>query len=414
MGKSVFLAALAVLFSLSSYATSVPELKDPKLAAIGAKTPRFEDIEKILEQSPPHGDWTIADVLSTLRESYPDYFDYYVLNYSSLAVQQSSRENPRIIVHGNGNTLLAFNGDPSQRGYGHLEIIEYKGPHEGYSFRAVLFDKDGSRLRLPDNEIEKRIGSVTISKSNPHLCQACHGSEPRPIWDQYDLWGGFYGSSDDALFLFGRAVAGSGRLVGPDLETPGWHQLQSTFAANPRYAVLGGALRGFGFLDTERKRINLNLNKIFSYQMSARLLDAIEDNPEALELVAAVQHCKPKLPQAMIAENSKLVKDALARQKSHFEKAHESAFDLAEGPDGFMSGNTFVSKMTAFERTFEKSSHISLKSYSYSRIRGLDLQDGGGGLRYIGGMADQILRERHHREFDLSRCTELNRKIIED
>lgn len=41
-----------------------------------------------------------------------------------------------------------------------------------------------------------------ISQRNPPQCARCHGTDPKPIWEEYDRWPGAYGEEDDALIDF--------------------------------------------------------------------------------------------------------------------------------------------------------------------------------------------------------------------
>jgi hypothetical protein len=51
----------------------------------------------------------------------------FVLVYKSRSLQEGSLESPRAILYGKtGKLVITFNGDPRQKGYGSLEVMQFR------------------------------------------------------------------------------------------------------------------------------------------------------------------------------------------------------------------------------------------------------------------------------------------------
>lgn len=395
------------LTALVAGASELPLYIDMDLPSQNAKTPAFQDIVSSLRSSSQLGHETIAEVLADLKVRFPDFFDYYVLNYSSSSLQGSSRALPRVILHGNGNLFLAFNGDAKARGYSDLEIIEFKGT-SGYEFRSLHFPKDGATSRVDANEISERIGSIEVSKPNPTVCTSCHGSQARPIWDPYTVWPGFYGADDDGLFMYGRAKSDYAPFEGPDLDTPAYADLKKHYKNHPRYKNLEGILASHRLLTSPKDRINRNVTKIFSDQMSRRLLQGLEENESALETIGAIEGCRTSyLPDSLTQSTRLRLQESLANQRQRFAMSNGAYSLFSPVAVEFMSGPRLASNMTAYEIALSKYAQRNLLDYSYTRMRGYDLQDGRGGLHALSLMARDLLKRRFHHDVDFHRCDEL-------
>ncbi|HEX4923939.1 MAG TPA: hypothetical protein VFV50_07630, partial [Bdellovibrionales bacterium] len=123
----------------------------------------------------------LEQVLAALT---PEYRSEFVLMYSSRSVQDASFQNPRVIFFGSDASFItAFNGDPMQRGYDRLEIIQFRKSQRRFEFREIVFRKG----QAPE-----------ISRPNPPKCLICHQSparmdvDPRPNWEPYNRWPGAY------------------------------------------------------------------------------------------------------------------------------------------------------------------------------------------------------------------------------
>ena len=285
------------------------------IAALAAEPqdPSFERFRAILLQDRPS---SIAEALEAMRRRFPSYFAHHTLAYHSVSLHESNFENPRAIVFGDtAEFIITFNGDPSQRGYGSIEVMEFS-PTRGYAFRAIAFlrePQNAADLIDPD-EIELQTGRLLISKPNPAMCTSCHGkSNPRPIWEPFALWPGVYGSADDRLFRFlfdseGRptrsGMASVPDLAGPDTEKDGFARYLANRPRHARYKLLplpqGLDIQGFdnGPTVAAKHRPNLALTKLFSIQ-AAKLIarDAsVEPNGRGKLLLLAATECLRSQP----------------------------------------------------------------------------------------------------------------------
>ena len=127
------------------------------------------------------------------KKQKPAYFSNYVLSYRSRSLQKSSASHPRaLIFNKNADLVISFNGHKDHKGFKNLELMHFN--HDTKSFEFV-------ELTFPE-------GKAQLSEVNPKKCLACHQSasrtnvDPRPNWEPYNTWLGFYGSLDDSTELF--------------------------------------------------------------------------------------------------------------------------------------------------------------------------------------------------------------------
>ncbi len=100
------------------------------------------------------------------------------------AAQFASKEKPRVILFSpDGKFYLTFAGSPDVKGGNTVEMISQRA-NGTYSFSNIVFEN-----------------GIATHNRNPAACVACHGKEPRPIWDGYPKWPGVYGSDHDVLRL---------------------------------------------------------------------------------------------------------------------------------------------------------------------------------------------------------------------
>lgn len=93
---------------------------------------------------------------------------------------------PRIILFSkDARLILTMTGDPKKSGYDLLEYSQFNDSKANFEFAAIP---------LPD--FEKNNKPLSAENIN---CNRCHGSDPRPIFDSYPLWPGFYGSFKDTF-----------------------------------------------------------------------------------------------------------------------------------------------------------------------------------------------------------------------
>ena len=113
------------------------------------------------------------------RDEMPE--GYYAI-YKSKSPQKASFETPRILLKWR-DSIFAFS--PTQPE--HLEVMTFNQNEKKFEFYLY---------RLP-------FDSRNPPKKNPSECLACHakpeGTPPKPRWESYNLWPGFFGSNDGRL-----------------------------------------------------------------------------------------------------------------------------------------------------------------------------------------------------------------------
>ncbi len=127
---------------------------------------------------------SIPKVLAALPPSLKSRF---TLMYKSESPQAGTSAAPRaILFSSDGSLIVTFNGDPSLPGFDALEVLSFDKRRKDFTLHEISFDLSGqSRPRF--------------SEPNPTRCVRCHGAEPHPIWNNYPIWAGAYGSYDDRL-----------------------------------------------------------------------------------------------------------------------------------------------------------------------------------------------------------------------
>jgi hypothetical protein len=97
-----------------------------------------------------------------------------------------SPDYPRVILFTNDARLvLTFTGDEQKPGSDLLEILSFDD-------RTARFEPKSYLLPIAQRRNEQLASEATN-------CARCHGSDPRPIFDSYPLWPGFYGSVFDTF-----------------------------------------------------------------------------------------------------------------------------------------------------------------------------------------------------------------------
>jgi hypothetical protein len=146
----------------------------------------YEDLVKIAQDKN-----SVEEVLPLLPESFRSN---YTLMHSSQSLQGSSYENPRAIMFGeNAKLICSFNGDPSHRGYDSLECIQFRDKERKFDFRQIQFPTSENKLTKVAFSESGRTTDGAIS------CSMCHTQDPRPNWEEYNVWPNAYGQNDDYL-----------------------------------------------------------------------------------------------------------------------------------------------------------------------------------------------------------------------
>lgn len=143
-------------------------------------------LDRLLSRNPRTGKpvETVEELIPLLPEELRQNFTF-VYDSRSPFRESISPDFPRVILFTkDGKFLLTFTGDPAKNGYGLLETMQ--------------FDQGSARFRLRAKALpaaKARGGAAPVSRT----CLRCHGQDPRPIFDSYPLWPGFYGSAEDSF-----------------------------------------------------------------------------------------------------------------------------------------------------------------------------------------------------------------------
>ncbi|MCB0403710.1 MAG: hypothetical protein KDD51_02925 [Bdellovibrionales bacterium] len=182
MGQLRFLFIGWICFSAlalgvpAHYRTLVDELRSLPPVDEAGDSFSFQNLRELIETRDLR---SIEDVLPLLPESLRTK---YVLIETSKSLQGATERDPRAVLYANrGRFVLTFNGDPTQRGYRSLELMEYHDAHHNYEFRRIDFPQ---------------TGPAVFSEPNPKRCQGCHQNPIRPNWGRYPFWPGAVGEKD--------------------------------------------------------------------------------------------------------------------------------------------------------------------------------------------------------------------------
>ena len=100
---------------------------------------------------------------------------------------QITPAQPRVILFtDDGRFILTFIGDPKAPGH---DLVE-----------TMSFDDDTAQFRLNAYVLPAAQRAGWAPSAQAANCGGCHGADPRPIYDSYPLWPGFYGSVLDTFF----------------------------------------------------------------------------------------------------------------------------------------------------------------------------------------------------------------------
>jgi hypothetical protein len=124
--------------------------------------------------------------------------------YNSRAKHGTTFENPRaLIMYGNSDLILAFNGSRDEAFYDSLETMCYNKLQAKFEFRKIQFKAESTPADLaPNPDVQFENSVVRVSRANPTACAECHGTTVvRPSWGTYLAWRGAYGSYEESFAL---------------------------------------------------------------------------------------------------------------------------------------------------------------------------------------------------------------------
>ena len=155
-------------------------------AAVPGDDWHYQDIVSLIAQRAEAGRpfQTVDELIDAFPEGLRRNFTFVYDTKNKF--QDASPLYPRALVF-NQNLVYTFNGNPTQKGYQVIELMELDEAKQKLELREITFTG------------EKGQPGPRYSSSTPAKCLQCHGANPRPIWSEYHHWPGIYGSNDDVL-----------------------------------------------------------------------------------------------------------------------------------------------------------------------------------------------------------------------
>ncbi len=128
---------------------------------------------------------SVAELVPLLPEELRRNFTF-VYDSRSPFKAAITPQKPRVILFtDDARLVLTFIGDETQPGADLLETMSFDDAQAKFAFNAYL---------LP--AAERRAWRPSATEAN---CGRCHGADPRPIYDSYPLWPGYYGAVLDTF-----------------------------------------------------------------------------------------------------------------------------------------------------------------------------------------------------------------------
>lgn len=139
-----------------------------------------EDLKKLIKKSKVT---SLEQLLPLLPKEFVQNFTF-VYDSRSPFNGSITPDYPRVILFSpDGKFVITFTGAPDKPGYDIIETIEFDKKSDRFKFYAYDF----ANPNKPNPDL------------TPESCRHCHGSDPRPIYDSYPLWPGFYGATLDSF-----------------------------------------------------------------------------------------------------------------------------------------------------------------------------------------------------------------------
>ncbi len=178
------MARRIVLLLLLAFAAWTPR---PAAAAHGDAPFTEAQLRELLARNPQTG--RPVDSVSELVPLLPDELRRnftFVYDSRSPFKTAITPQRPRVILFtDDARLVLTFIGDDEQPGADLLETMSFDAGQAKFAFNAYLLPAAQRRAWRP---------SAAEAK-----CERCHGADPRPIYDSYPLWPGYYGSVLDTF-----------------------------------------------------------------------------------------------------------------------------------------------------------------------------------------------------------------------
>jgi len=172
---------LLVLLTLAAWPVG------PAAAAEGDAPFTEARLRELLKHNPQTGQPvdSVAELVPLLPDELRKNFTF-VYDSRSPFKASITPQLPRVILFSDdGRLVLTFIGDDKAPGADLLESMSFDDEQAKFVMNAYL---------LP--AAERRAWRPSASDAK---CERCHGADPRPIFDSYPHWPGFYGSVQDTF-----------------------------------------------------------------------------------------------------------------------------------------------------------------------------------------------------------------------
>ena len=180
LGRATMGALITAFFGLILTLNAAPAPAEERVFDVAR-------LEELLRSNPATN--RPVDSVAELVPLLPRYMRMnFTFVYDSRSPFRSSisPDHPRVIMFTpDARLVLTFTTDPAQPGLDLLESLSFDDGTARFDLRSYL---------LP--AAERRSWRPSEIATN---CAGCHGADPRPIFDSYPLWPGFYGSVLDAF-----------------------------------------------------------------------------------------------------------------------------------------------------------------------------------------------------------------------
>ncbi len=241
-----------------------------------------------------------------LRANFTFVYDSRSPFHSSI-----SPEYPRVILFApDGRLVLTFTGDEGKPGFDLLE--------------SMSFDDNGAKFELHPHLLpaaKRRGWRPSAAATN---CSSCHGSDPRPIFDSYPLWPGFYGSVQDTFFqdrIGAKELENYLKFLGGAAKTGVYKNLDFP-AASPVSPYLDPRAAGYDTVTLDpsalkflpNTRLGMALSQLNRARIYRKLKEGKSFSTNEKRLLARLLECEPTDSPS---DNAVLfVKDQLARENA--------------------------------------------------------------------------------------------------
>jgi hypothetical protein len=270
------------------------------------------ELEKLLQRSPVTG-----SPVDSIRELIPllpaELRRNFTFVYDSRSPFRSSisPDYPRVILFADDARLvLTFTGDEQKPGSDLLEILSFDD-------RTARFEPKSYLLPIA----QRRNVQLPSEATN---CAQCHGADPRPIFDSYPLWPGFYGSVFDT-FSRDRIGAEEGRRYRHFLATSAQGGVYRDLIfpkGSPVSPYLDPRYLGKGTLRIDYKtmtllpnaRLGMALTELNRKRIYRKLAASVNFAAREKQLLAELLECKGVTRPTLEAE--RLIRADLERENS--------------------------------------------------------------------------------------------------